>query len=130
MNERHDRETRVGSGVSDRGAATVSEPAQDFAGKAHAMQSIQASGERHLTRRQLENVRAAASVENVRSLKKTRKRLAILAVADEAEAGGRGNRASDAAHMTTTASHRDVDHLAFSIGCRTILLQNNVRFGG
>src|SRR5262249_40347038 len=118
MNERDDRETRAGGGVSDRGAATVSEPAQDFVGKAHATQSIQASDERHLTRRQLENVRAAARVENVRSLKKTRKRLAVLAVADEAEAGGRRNRAGDAAHMTTTASHRDIDHLAFSIGCR------------
>src|SRR5215471_16103723 len=104
MNERYDRETRVGGGVSDRGAATVSKPAQDFAGKAHATQSIQASGERHLTRRQLENVRAAASVENVRSLKKTRKRLAVLAVTDEAEASGRRNCAGDAAHTTTRAS--------------------------
>ena len=118
MNERDDRETRAGGGVSDRGAATVSEPAQDFVGNAHATQSIQASDERHLTRRQLENVRAAARVENVRSLKKTRKRLAVLAVADEAEAGGRRNRAGDAAHMTTTASHRHIDHFTFSIGCR------------
>src|SRR5215470_19080720 len=116
MNERDDRETRAGGGVSDRGAATVSEPAQDFVGK--AQQSIQASDERHLTRRQLKNVRAAARVENVRSLKKTRKRLAVLAVADEAEAGGRRNRAGDAAHMTTTASHRHIDHFTFSIGCR------------
>src|SRR6516225_2410682 len=130
MNERDDRETRAGGGVSDRGTATVSEPAQDFVGNAHATQSIQASDERHLTRRQL---------ENVRSLKKTRKRLAVLAVADEAEAGGRRNRAGDAAHMTTTASHRHIDHFYIFHWLQagywnerdiTILLKNNVRFWG
>jgi hypothetical protein len=118
MNERDYRETRVGGGVSDWGAATVSEPTQEFAGKTYATQSIQAGGERHLTRRQLENLRAAASVENVWSLKKTRKRLAVLAIADKAEAGGRRNRAGDAAQMTTTASDGNSAHLAFSIGCR------------
>src|SRR5215471_2274175 len=47
-----------------------------------------------------------------------RKRLAVLAVADEAEAGGRRNRAGDPADTITMASQRDVCHLAFSIGCR------------
>src|SRR5262249_27255877 len=46
-----------------------------------------------------------------------RKRLAVLAVADEAEARGRRNCAGDAAHTTTMASQRDVCHLVFSIGC-------------
>jgi hypothetical protein len=38
--------------------------------------------------------------------------LAVLAVADEAEAGGRRNRAGDSAHTITMASQRDVCHLA------------------
>src|SRR5262245_30324779 len=115
MNERDDREARLGGGVSDRGAATISVPAQDFAGKAHATQSLEARGERHLTGRHLENVRATGSVENVRSFEEARKRLAVLAVADEAKAGGRRNRAGDAAHTTATASQQDIYHLAFSI---------------
>jgi len=36
MNERNDRKALVGGGVSDRGATTISVPAQDFAGKAQA----------------------------------------------------------------------------------------------
>ena len=102
MNERYDRKARVGGGVSDRSATTISVPAQDFAGKAQAAQLLEAGGERHLTRRHLENVRAASCVENVRSFKEARKRLAVLAVADEPEAGGRRNRAGDAARTTTT----------------------------
>src|SRR5215831_5661416 len=111
MDERDDREARVGGGVSDRGAATISVPAQDFAREPQAAQSLEARRERHLTRRHLENARAAGSVENVRSLEEARKRLAVLAVADEAEAGGRRNCAGDAAHTTTMASQRDVCHL-------------------
>src|SRR5215471_18837863 len=113
MNERDDREARVGGGVSDRGAATISVPALDFVGKAQAAHSLEASGERHLARRHLKNVRAAGIVENVRSLEEARKRLAVLAVADESEAGGRRNRAGDAAHTTATTSQRDIYHLAF-----------------
>src|SRR5262249_56215466 len=98
--------------------ATISGPAQDLAGKAQAGQGVGTCRERHPTRRQLEYVGAAGSVENVRPFEETRKRLAVLAVADEAEAGGRRNRAGEAAHTTTTASQRDIDHLAFSIRCR------------
>jgi hypothetical protein len=118
MNERHDREARAGGGVSDGGAATISVPAQDFAGEPQAARGVGTYREGHPTRRQLENVRAAGSVENVRPFEETRKRLAVLAVADEAEAGGRRDRAGEAAHTTTTASQRDIDHLAFSIGSR------------
>src|SRR5262249_24404767 len=126
MNERDYRKARVGGGVSDRGAATISVPAQDFAGKAQAAQSLEDRSERHLTQRNLENVRAAGSVENVRSFEEARKRLAVLAVADEAEADGRRNRAGDAARTAATASQRDIYHLAFSIGCsllRKVLCQ-------
>jgi len=118
MNERDDRESWVGGGASDRGAATISVPAQDFAGEPQAAQSVGACRERHLTRRHLKNVRATGSVENVRSFEEARKCLAVLAVADEAEAGGRRNRAGDSAQTITMASQRDVCHLAFSIGCR------------
>jgi len=118
MNERDDGEARAGGGVSDGGAATISVPAQDFAGEPQAAQGLGTCRQRHPTRRQLENVRAAGSVENVRPFEETRKRLAVLAVADETEAGGWRNRVGEAAHTTTTASQRDIDHLAFSIGCR------------
>src|SRR6516165_2641191 len=107
MNEPDDREARAGGGVSDWDAATMSVPAQDFAGEPQAAQGVGTCRERHPTRRQLENVRATGSVENVRLFEETRKRLAVLAVADEAEAGGRRNRAGEAAHTTTTASQRD-----------------------
>src|SRR6516164_2947855 len=88
-----------------------------LAGKAHATQLIETTGERHLTRRHLENVCATGSVENVRSFEEARKRLAVLAVADEAKAGGWRNRAGDAAYTTTMASQQDACHLAFSTGC-------------
>src|SRR6516225_1885296 len=139
MNERDDRETRAGGGVSDRGAATVSEPAQDFVGNAHATQRIQASGERHLTRRQLENVRAASSVENVRSLKKTRK-----------TPGSPYSSRRSGSRRTAKPRwrRRAYDHNGIASGYRpfsifhwlqagywnerdvTILLKNNVRFEG
>jgi len=108
MNERDNREARAGGGVSDRSAATISVPAQDFAGKAHATQSLESSGERHLNRRHLENVRATGSVENVRSFEEARKCLAVLAVADEAETAGRRNFARNAVHMVAPASKREI----------------------
>ena len=114
MNERDDQDARAGGGVSDGDAATISVPAQNFAGEPQAAQGVGTCRERHPTRRQLENVRATGSVENIRLFEETRKRLAVLAVADEAEAGGRRNRAGEAAHTTTTASQRDIDHLASS----------------
>src|SRR5215472_16548635 len=114
MNERDDREARAGGGVGDGDAATISVPAQDFAGEPQAAQGLGTCREGHPTRRQLENVRAAGSVENVRPFEEMRKRLAVLAVADETEAGGTRKRV-EAAHTTTTASQRDIDHLAFSI---------------
>src|SRR5262249_44724209 len=50
------------------------------------LQSLGARRERNPTRRHLENVRAAGNVENVRSFEEARKRLAVLAVTDEAKA--------------------------------------------
>ncbi len=116
MNQRDDRKARVGGGVSDWGAATISVPAQDFTGKAQAAQHLEGGGERHPSRRHMENVSAAGKVENVRSFKEACKRLAVLAVADETEAGRGRNRTGDAARTTATASQRDVYHLAFFIG--------------
>ena len=56
---------------------------------------VRARGELHAPGRHLEDVRSAGRVEHVRPLKETRERLAVLAVADEAEAAGRGNVACD-----------------------------------
>jgi hypothetical protein len=87
MNERDDWKARGGGGVGDRSAATIGVPAQDTAGKARAAQRLKARGKRHMSRRHLENVRAAGSVQNIRSIEETRERLAVLAIADEPDAG-------------------------------------------
>jgi hypothetical protein len=57
--------------------------------------------------RHLEDVGSAGRVEHVRPLEETRERLAILAVADEAEAGGRRDVACDAAHAAAPAPKRE-----------------------
>src|SRR5262249_8093158 len=56
----------------------------------------------------LEDVGSARCVEHVRPLEETRERLAVLAVADEAEAGVRHNFARDTAHATAPTAKREV----------------------
>jgi hypothetical protein len=112
MNHADDREVRPGGGVGNRGPATIGVPAQNFVGEAQAPHGVRARDERHAPGRHLEDVRSAGRIEHVRPLEETRERLAVLAVADEAEAGGWGDVACDAAHAAAPAPKREVDAIA------------------
>jgi hypothetical protein len=98
----------AGGGVADRGPATIGVPAEDLAGEAQAAHGVGARGKLHAARRHLEDVCPARCIEHVRPLEKARERLAILAVADKSEAGGRCNLACDAAHVAAPAPKRQV----------------------
>jgi hypothetical protein len=95
-------------GIGNRRPATIGVPAQDLVGEAQTPHGVRARGELHAPGRHLEDVRSAGRVEHVRPLKKTRERLAVLAVADEAEAGGWRNVARDAARAAAPAPKREV----------------------
>jgi hypothetical protein len=58
--------------------------------------------------RHVEDVRSACRVEHVRPIEETRERLAVPAVADEAEAAGCGNVACDTARAAAPAPKRKV----------------------
>src|SRR5215472_983554 len=58
--------------------------------------------------RHLEDVRTTGRIEHVRPIEEARERLAVLAVADEAEAGGRGDITCYAAHAAASAAKREV----------------------
>jgi len=63
----------------------------------------------------LEDVRSACGVERVWPLQETRERLAVLTVADEAEAAGRRDIACNAAHVAAPAPKREVQRQACHI---------------
>jgi len=107
MNQADNREARASS-VADRGPATIGVPAEDLAGEAQAAHSVPARGKLHAASWHLENVCSARCVEHVRPLEEARERLTVLAVADEAEAGGRRDLARDAAHVAAPAPKREV----------------------
>src|SRR6516162_4963924 len=107
MNEADNRKARAGS-VADRGPATISVPAEDLVGEAQAAQSVHARSKLHATCWHLEDLCSARCVEHVRPLEEARERLAVLAVADEAEDGVRRNFARDTAHAATPAAQRKV----------------------
>jgi hypothetical protein len=69
---------------------------------------VRARGELHAPGRHLKDVRPAGRVEHVWTLKETRERLAVITVADEAEAGGRWDVARDAAHAAAPAPKREI----------------------
>lgn len=103
MNEADDWEARPRS-VTDRGPATIRVPAEDLAGEVQAAQSIRACDKLYATRWHLDYVSAASRVEHVRPPEKAREGLAVLAIADEAEAGGRRNLAGNAAYAAAPAA--------------------------
>src|SRR5262249_14601299 len=107
MNEADNRKARAGS-IADRGSATISVPAEHLVGEAQAAHSVHARSKLHATRWHLEDLCSARRVEHVRPLEEARERLAVLAVADEAEAGVRRYFAGDAAHAATPAAQREV----------------------
>src|SRR5262245_14709937 len=62
VDETDNREARAGSGVTDRGPATISVPAEDLAGETQAAHSVPARNKLHAAGRQLKNVRTAGRV--------------------------------------------------------------------
>ncbi|PWT79098.1 MAG: hypothetical protein C5B58_14315 [Acidobacteria bacterium] len=108
MYEADYREARAGGAVGDRGTAAIGVPAQNLPRETYAAHGIRAGGEGQARRRQMDDVGAAGGVEHVRPLQKSRERLAIRAVADEAEAFRRRNHARDAAHAAAAAAEREV----------------------
>ena len=89
MNHGDDGEARAGSGVANRGPAAIGVPPEDaLGGEAQAPHGIRTRGEFHAPLRHLKDVRSAGGVNHIRPLQKTRERLAVLTVADEAEAAG------------------------------------------
>ena len=106
MNESDNREARTGS-VADWGAATISVPTEDFAREMQAAYRVRARCKLHAARWHVENICSACCIEHVRSLEEARKRLAVLAVADETGAGVRRNFVCDAAHMAAPAAKRE-----------------------
>ncbi len=109
MNETQNREARRGGGVGNRCVAAIGVPAEDLVGETQRPHGIGACGQLHASRRHLKNVGAARRVEHIRPFEKTRVRLAVLAVADEAKAGGRRNIVRGAPHMAATAAKRKVE---------------------
>src|SRR5262249_3259632 len=103
MNEAQNREARAGRRNCDPSVATISVPSEDLTGEAHAAHGVGAGGKPHAARWHLENVCSARCVERIRPLKESRERLAVLAVADETEAGVRRNFARDATHAAAPA---------------------------
>jgi hypothetical protein len=86
MNEADNRESRASS-VGDRCLATISVPAEDAAGEVEAAQGVLARRKLHAPRWHMEDICSARIIEHVRPLEEARKRLAVLAVADETESG-------------------------------------------
>jgi hypothetical protein len=107
MNEADNRESRPGS-VGDWCPATLSVPAEDPAGEVQAAHGLRAGGKLHAARRHMEDIRSARSIEHVRPLEKARKRLAVLAVADETEARIWRNLVGDAAYVAAQAAKREI----------------------
>jgi hypothetical protein len=107
MNEADNRESRAGS-VRHWGPATISVPAEDPAGEVEAAHGVGARGKLHAARWHMEDIRSACCIDHVRLFEEARKRLAVQAVADEAEAGVWRNFVRDAAHVAAPASKREI----------------------
>src|SRR5262245_34342845 len=107
MNEADNRETRAGS-VADWGPATIGVPAEDSAGEVQAAHGIRARGQLHAARWHVDDFCPACCIEDIRPFQEARKRLAVLAVADETEAGVRRNFHRYAAHVAAPAAKREI----------------------
>ena len=98
---------RAGS-VRHWGPATISVPAEDPGGEVEAAQGIRARSNLHAARWHMEDICSACCIEHIRPLQEARERLAVLAVADEAEAGVRRNLLRHAAHVTAPATKQKI----------------------
>src|SRR5262249_54776912 len=107
MNKANNRESRAGS-IGDRGPATIRVPAENLAGEVQAAHGIGARGKLHAARWHMEDICSTRCIEHVPPIEEARKRLAILAVAHETEAGLRRNFVRDAAHVSAPAAKREL----------------------
>jgi hypothetical protein len=106
MNESDDRKARTGS-VADRGVATIRVPTEDLAGELQATHRLRACCQLHAACWHMEDIRPARRIEHVRSFEEARKRLAVLAIADETEPGVRCNFVCGATHLAAPATKRE-----------------------
>jgi hypothetical protein len=116
MNQGDDREARAGGGVADRSPATIAVPPEDtLVGEAQAPERIGTRDELRAPGRHLEDVRSPSGVEHVRPLQEPRERLAVLTIADEAEAAGRRHLARNAPHAAAPTPKREVKRQACQV---------------
>ena len=126
MDEPDNRKARPRRSITNRGPATIGVPAENLAGETQASYRVRASGKLHATRWHLENVCSSCRVEHVRPFQEARERLAILAIANEAEASGRCNHARDAVHVAAPAPKREVyGHACITIACEHLSAPTN-----
>jgi hypothetical protein len=107
VNKADNREAGAGS-VGDRSSATISVPAEDLLGEVQAAHGFGARSKLHAAPRHVKDISSARSIEHVWPLEKARKRLAILAVTDETEAGIWGNFVGNAAYVAAEATKREI----------------------
>jgi len=115
VDEADNREARASSGITDRSPTTIGVLAEDFAGETQAAHSVRARDKLHAAGRHLENICTTRRVEHIRTFQKPRERLAIPAVADEAEPSGRRNLARNAAHAGAAAPKREIQRHGYHI---------------
>jgi len=108
MNDADDREPRTRR-IRDRSAAARAVPAKDPAmAQADASQRVCSCGQPDAPGRHLEDVRSAGRVEDIVPFEEPRERLAVLAIADQAQPRGRPDFTGDAAQAATAAPKRQV----------------------
>ena len=108
MDKTDERKARPGR-ITDRGMATIGIPTIDaIGGEAHATHRVSTGSKLYAANWHLEDVGSARVVKHVRPFEKTRKRLAVLAVADEAQACGRPRHVCDTAQVATSAAQRNL----------------------
>jgi hypothetical protein len=109
MDQAEKRNARAGSGIRNRGPATIGVPAENFVRELEASHRVGAYGQLHAAGRHLHDVRAAGWVEHVRAVEEARKGLTVLAVADEAEAAEARELARNAAHTAAPTLQREIE---------------------
>jgi hypothetical protein len=107
MNDAHRWKARAGR-VAYRGPATIRVPSEDLAGEVQTAHSVHTRYQFHPACWHLKDIGSTRIVEHVRPLQKARERLTVLAVANEAEAGGRRNVSRNPAHVPAPAPKREI----------------------
>src|SRR5262245_57058752 len=104
MNHSNDREVWPSGGIGNWGPATIGVPAEDFVGELQASQIVRACSELYAPGWHLEDVGSAGRVEHVCPIEEPRELLAVLAIANKAEAARRADVARYTAHVAALAT--------------------------